>query len=217
MSDQDFAPASRRIGGFLFVVLLHAGILYALVSGLGRQMVEVIRSPLETRIVDEAKPPPPPPPPPIAPPKLAAPPPTFVPLPEVKVQTPPPANAITAVTTVKPAEPVPVLRAPPPVAPPAPVAEPVRVAPVIDAAHSCKRPEYPSMSRRLEESGVVMLQFLIDVDGKVIDSKIEKSSGYERLDNAARDALQLCRFKPGTVDGKPEQGWAKLRYEWKLD
>ena len=59
---------------------------YALVNGLGHKIVEVIKAPIETKIIDEVKPPPPPPPenlPP--PPKMALPPPSFVPPPEVQI------------------------------------------------------------------------------------------------------------------------------------
>jgi len=97
----------------------------------------------------------------------------------------------------------------------APVHVPVRTSPVVDSRF-CSKPEYPSASRRFEESGVVVLNFLIDADGRVVQSNIHSSSGYERLDEAARQALSLCRFKPGTVDGKPEKSWHKLKYVWKL-
>jgi protein TonB len=206
---------SRRGIGFSIVVLMHVGVIYLLASGLARQAVEVIQSPIETKIIDEVKPPPPEVPPPPPPPLLAAPPPPYIPPPEVHIQQPPPPTAITVVTTVKPVAPPPVVRE---VAPaPAPVAAPVHVPPVVDAAHSCRPPEYPPMARRNEETGIVTLQFLIDVDGRVIGSKVEGSSGHQRLDEAARQALSLCRFKPGTVDGKPEQSWARMRYEWKID
>ena len=88
---------------------------------------------------------------------------------------------------------------------------------MIDAARSCQPPEYPATSRRLEETGTTILQFLIDVDGSVLDSKIETSSGHQRLDDAAKAGLSRCKFKAGTLDGKPEQSWARLRYVWKLE
>jgi protein TonB len=90
------------------------------------------------------------------------------------------------------------------------------VAAVVDAK-SCAKPEYPAASKRLQETGAVFLNFLVGVDGRVVDSKVETSSGFERLDEAALKALSLCSFKPGTVDGKPEQSWHKLKYVWKLE
>jgi protein TonB len=85
------------------------------------------------------------------------------------------------------------------------------------SASSCERPEYPSASKRLEEEGTVQLKFLVGVDGKVIESLIEKTSGFRRLDEAARAGLAKCLFKPGTVDGKPQQSWASMRYTWHLE
>jgi len=81
----------RRLAGIVFAAVIHVVIAYALVTGLARKVVEVIRQPLETRIIEEAKPPPPKPPPPLPPPpKMAAPPPPFVPPPEIRVAVPPP-------------------------------------------------------------------------------------------------------------------------------
>lgn len=62
-----------------------------------------------------------------------------------------------------------------------------------------------------------MLRFLIGVDGNVLESQIAQSSGFARLDEAARAALSKCQFKPGTVDGIPESSWASLKYTWRLD
>ena len=205
------AKKKSRAPGIGIVIVLHIIIIYALVSGLARKAVELVQKPLETKLIaeqvkppEEAKPPPPP--------KMAPPPPPFIPPPEINIQvalTPSP-SAISAVTTVAPPK-----EAPPP-PPPAPVKQPVRVAPVV-LAKSCQPPEYPSASRRLGESGTVVLNFLIDADGKVVESRIDATSGVERLDEAARKALALCKFSPGTVDGKAEQSWHKLKYVWKLD
>ena len=71
------------------------------------------------------------------------------------------------------------------------------------------------MSERLGEAGSVVLQLLVGVDGKVTDSKVETSSGYERLDKAAQAALSRCKFEPGTVDGVPSPAWAQLKYTFR--
>jgi protein TonB len=62
-----------------------------------------------------------------------------------------------------------------------------------------------------------MLKLLIGANGNVLESQIEHSSGFTRLDEAARAALVKCQFKPGTVDGKPEASWASMKYTWRLD
>ena len=61
------------------------------------------------------------------------------------------------------------------------------------------------------------LRFLIGVDGSVLQSEVVKSSGFTRLDEAARNALAKCQFRPGSVDGKPEQSWASIQYTWRLE
>jgi protein TonB len=193
---------------------------YALVNGLARKIVDVVTHPLETKIIAEIKPLPQEKPPPPAPPRLAAPRPPYIPPPEFQVQVPKSAPVITAVTHVKPAEPIAVpgqdLPAEPAPAPPTPRAAPVRTAAVVDAK-ACEKPEYPPAALRAQETGIVQLGFLIDVDGSAIQSKIERSSGSKRLDDAARKALGLCKFKPATTEGKPERSWAKIEYVWKLD
>ena len=89
-------------------------------------------------------------------------------------------------------------------------------APVINAS-SCEKPAYPSASKRLEEEGTVQLKFLVDVNGKVIESVVEKSSGFRRLDEAAREGLSKCAFKPPIKDGVALQSWASMKYTWRLE
>ena len=60
------------------------------------------------------------------------------------------------------------------------------------------------------------MAFLVGADGNVVDSKLEKSSGFKNLDKAAMKALSACKFKPGTKDGAVAQTWAKVDYSWKL-
>ncbi|MFN4328810.1 MAG: energy transducer TonB [Limnobacter sp.] len=206
------SPA-RKYTGLIVVALLHIGIVYALVNGLARKVVDIVQAPLETKIIEELKKLPPPPPPPPKdippPPKSSAPPPAYVPPVEVPVQAAPSnAPSITSSNT-----------APPPSAP-APVVEvhrdPVVVPPQVNAS-ACRKPVYPAVSRREEEQGVVVLRFLVNAEGTVVQSEVKSSSGYARLDEAARQALSLCKFQPGTSDGKPVQGWAQLKYEWRLE
>ena len=189
--------SSRRLTGLVAVVAFHVVLVYALVHGLARQIVEVIRQPLETKIIEEIKAPPPDKPPPPPPPKLAMPPPPYIPPPEVTVQALAIAPTITAVTSVKPPE-------------------EYRTPAVVDA-NTCEKPAYPPAARRANETGIVRLTFLIDVDGKVLDSKVERTSGSRRLDDAARVGLSLCRFKPATLNGRPERTWGRIDYVWKLE
>jgi protein TonB len=124
-----------------------------------------------------------------------------------------PKQAITAVASSNP-QATPASAAAP--AAPARPAPQVRTPASVSAAQ-CEKPDYPSASRRMEEEGTVSLRFLVGVDGKVLQSEIEKSSGFKRLDEAARASLSKCRFQPATVDGRPEQAWASMKYTWRLE
>ena len=209
----DYASRQRtprkHIVGLTVVVVLHGLLFWAINSGLARKFVKVIKGPVEAVLLEETKPDIPPPPPPPPPKNLPPPPPAYGPPVEVAVAAPTPVNAIAAVSNT-----------PQPVAPPSPMpvvaAAPVVTAAVISAS-SCEKPEYPSASKRLEEEGTVTLKFLVGADGKVIESAVEKSSGFRRLDEAARAGLSKCQFKPGTVDGKPQQTWASMKYTWRLE
>ena len=64
----DYARQQRDPGrhaiGIAFVVIVHALVIYALMTGLARHAIEVIKKPLNATIIEELKLPPPPPPPP---------------------------------------------------------------------------------------------------------------------------------------------------------
>ena len=180
----------KHLTGIGLVVLLHGLLLWAISSGLARQVVRMTENTVEAVLMSEA-PPPTPVAPKTPPPKTPAPPP------------PAPTRTAPALTQTTP----------PAAAPTAPA---IRTGAVIQPGAHCAKPDYPSASRRMEEEGTVTLKFLIGVDGKVIQADIEKSSGFTRLDEAARNALSKCQFRPGTVDGKPEQSWASIKYTWRL-
>lgn len=197
-SSQQQSSGSRAIG-IGFIVALHVALIYALVTTLAHRNVELAHAPIETKIITETPPAPVEPPPP--PPQFAPPPPPFIPPPEVNVATPPPptSTAPTAITIAKP-----------------PPAAPVAVEPRVDLQHS-SQPAYPVLSRQLGEEGAVILKVLVDADGRVLDSQLVRSSGYPRLDQAALAGVKTnYRFVPGTVDGKPQQMWYTLKFNWKL-
>ena len=56
---------------------------------------------------------------------------------------------------------------------------------------------YPSMSRRLGQTGTVVVAFTLLHDGNIINLRIDKPSRYERLNDSALDAVKKVeRFKP---------------------
>jgi protein TonB len=184
----------------------------------------VIKSPLETKIIEEVKPPPPPPPenlPP--PPKFAPPPPSFVPPPEVNVNPPPSfAPSITTTHVAPPPTPVRVeaaIQAPPP-APAAPRAA-VRTEPKLDFnSAACERPEYNAAARRAEAQGSVTVLYTMDTTGVINEATVEKSAGptreHKMLDRLTLEAVRSCKGKPGSLDGKPEKLTSRVTYVWKI-
>ncbi|MFP3506171.1 energy transducer TonB [Burkholderia sp. SIMBA_062] len=64
------------------------------------------------------------------------------------------------------------------------------------------KPDYPSMSRRRGESGTAYIRFVVGVTGKIESIDLEKSSGYPRLDDAARDAMRSTTCRPYIENGQ---------------
>jgi protein TonB len=52
------------------------------------------------------------------------------------------------------------------------------------------RPPYPPLSLRMGEQGTTQLKVYIGVDGNVTDEQLLRTSGYNRLDQAAMDWVQ---------------------------
>lgn len=57
-------------------------------------------------------------------------------------------------------------------------------------------PVYPERARARGEEGRVVLRVEVGADGRVRDISILHSSGFPRLDRAARDAVERWRFTP---------------------
>ncbi|NMM76153.1 energy transducer TonB [Acidovorax sp. SRB_14] len=203
------------------VVLAHAAALWALQSGLARHSPEII-VPAEV-IAEFVAPPVPEVRQPPTPPALPAPP---TPRPAVaKKPTPRPAPAPLAVadpashappvSAPEPTpDPVPAPAAPTaPVAPvaapaPAPAAPPRIELPSSNAAYlNNPAPSYPAISKRMGEQGKVLLRVFIDEQGRPQKVEVKQSSGYDRLDRQAQDAVVRWRFVPGKRGGVPEAMW----------
>lgn len=149
--------------------------------------------------------------------------------PAVEPQPPAPVAREIPVTPPAPVAPAPVQHstapthetrpAPPPAVPPvahapapAPAAVPVQAAapaergPVTVSGVDYlvpPKPDYPLASKRLGEQGKVTLRLLIDEKGRAERIEVQQSSGFPRLDEAARAAVQRAAFKPHLEDGHP--------------
>lgn len=218
---------NRTVAVAVGVVVFHAAMVWALHLGLMQRAVELV-VPVEAvaRIIEIEEPKvalnqvprPLTPLPAAAPPKPApkqvkSPPPTR---PVALKEEPPLATAPAAALDPQPAPPVtasatpgdapaaPAPFAPAPSAPPAPPA-PARTVEITQGETQyirAPRLVYPPLSRRTGEAGVVMVAVYYNAQGQPRRAEILKSSGFERLDRAARDAVmasQVTAFqRPGT-------------------
>jgi protein TonB len=223
-AEQQRDPGKHALG-IGIVIVMHILLGWALVNGLARTVIEVIKGPIETKIIEETKPPPPPPENLPPPPKFAPPPPSFVPPPEVVVNAPPtPAPAITATTIAPPpAPPVAIAPAQAPVveAPPAPPR--VAARPAIGNVSTCapKGDDYPAIAIKEEATGTTKVRFTVDASGKLASAEVVKSAGASRahkaLDRVALQKLSECTFRPGIDEnGKAVGGTFDVEYVWKL-
>ena len=57
-------------------------------------------------------------------------------------------------------------------------------------------PAYPSYSRRMKERGTVFVLVQVSAEGSALQVTLHQSSGYDRLDEAALQAIKQWRFVP---------------------
>lgn len=78
-------------------------------------------------------------------------------------------------------------------------------------------PSYPSLSRRMREQGRVVLHVLVSAAGAAESIEVRASSGYERLDRAAIEAVRQWRFVPAHRGADAIAAWALVPVLFKLD
>ena len=79
-------------------------------------------------------------------------------------------------------------------------------------------PEYPNLSKRLGERGTVQLYMHLLADGTVGEVRVQRSSGYARLDKSALEASTTLKFTPArTRSGKVVDTWAILPVDFRLE
>lgn len=80
-----------------------------------------------------------------------------------------------------------------------------------------KAPLYPQLSRKKKEQGTVLLLILVKADGTVGDIQLKTSSGYPRLDQAAKQAVKRWQFQPALKAGNPIDFWYELPVKFRLN
>ena len=204
--DTGLGKSGRKMTIFGIIVAFHFLLVWALMSSLGTIIVDRLPPIIKAEIIEEIQKDDEPPPPP---PTIETPPP-YVPPPDILIDLPvdvPVANTALS-TTNKPA----------PVAAPPTAATGIRIAPKIDKRFEGRlRPDYPPTSRRLGEEGLVVLECLVNVEGKCEEVKLKTSSTFPRLDEAAlKHAPRAWRFTPGTEDGKPVPLWVTVPIRFRI-
>ena len=211
---------SRNAAIALVVVVMHVGLIWALQSGLLMRVAEVV-VPVEllSQFIEPPAPkantPPPKPSEPVKKPIAKT---TSAPTPQplaIADPTPSP-NAPTGVTTPQPA--------------PAPIAAPVAAAPAAPTAPAAvqlpssdadylqnPKPPYPPISRRLNEQGKTTVRVLIGADGQPQRAEIARSSGFDRLDQAALTTVMRWRYVAGKRGGVAEAMWFNVPINWVLE
>lgn len=210
------------------VLLLHGLVLLGLQSGLLQRAVLPERELLvPVTVVPPALPPAKPPPPPAAPTPKTPTPRKAVPQPAPAAPAPAPQLPAAAPAPLAVAESAPSANAPQGVlkAAPAPASNGVAAAPApprlelpsSDAAYlNNPKPAYPRLSLQRNEQGTVRLAVLVGVDGRAKEVQLKVSSGFERLDRAALDAVVGWTFVPGKRNGVAEEMWYELPMPFRL-
>jgi len=202
---------TRHLVGITIVVLLHVLVIYALLTGLARKAVDVIKKPLTATIIEEVKLPPPPPPPPpkrvIEPPKQQTVVQPYVPPPDIPVSQPTTAPVITAPTNVVPTEPN-------VIAPPTPAPAPKATGPRKGLVPIEKvDPIYPKEAIRAGVAkGRVMARLSVDEQGLVTDVKIMEADPPGVFNKEVVRALMRWKFRP---EGEKFVGDVELNFTLK--
>jgi len=78
-------------------------------------------------------------------------------------------------------------------------------------------PTYPPESRELGEQGKVLLRVLVNANGGVEQVNLRKSSGYQRLDQAAQNAVKQWRFVPAKRGEQAVTAWVVVPISFSLE
>ena len=196
------ARSRPNIAAILAILFVHIVLIGALIQ----MRSHVLRAQEAKLTVVNLSPPPPPaaesPPPSPSTPQVVAPPPIVqTPVPTPTVQTAPEPVPVSGAAPTMAVTPGPVAAIAAPAAPPSIVQGGDLGAQMVAG----KPPRYPIESRRKREQGTVVLTLTLGLDGAVDSIAISQSSGFARLDKAARDAVKGWRWKPMIRDGQPVQ------------
>lgn len=125
---------------------------------------------------------------------------------------PPPAKVIETPPVPAPPAPEPVIEAPPKPQTPVMLSSELSV--------SCPQrhpPDYPAMSRRLNEQGRVELRVELDEEGRIASVRVVKSSGFKRLDEAGMQAIKRWHCNAANRNGMAARAVAMQPFDFILE
>jgi protein TonB len=68
---------------------------------------------------------------------------------------------------------------------------------------SIPKPDYPDISKRRRENGTAVVRFVVGLTGRIETAQLQKSSGYDRLNDAALAAVHAGACQPYRENGQP--------------
>lgn len=77
-------------------------------------------------------------------------------------------------------------------------------------------PEYPRLARKRGYQGMVVLDVLVDQNGRVGDLRLFTSSGHSILDRRAMEAVKVWLFEPGMKGNKKLDMWVRVPVRFEL-
>jgi len=77
-------------------------------------------------------------------------------------------------------------------------------------------PKYPEEARKNHQTGLTVIKIMVGKSGKVISTQVEKSSGFDSLDEAALETAKQWEFTPGKKGDKTVKVEMKIPFNFKL-
>lgn len=78
-------------------------------------------------------------------------------------------------------------------------------------------PEYPTVSRRREEEGTVVLNVQVDPEGTPTSVEVKESSGHARLDRAAAQTVRDWSFTPAETGDRARGSTVRVPVRFRID
>jgi periplasmic protein TonB len=206
--------------GLIFALLLHGVVIAAIFSHPPTRAAIATAVPIMVSLIPSppvAQPQTPPQPVPVRPHLAQKPSQPIAPLPLVSAPAEAPAPFVAPTPPARDLPPIDAASRQSVATAPAEGAPPV-ILPRFDAAYLQNPPPvYPALARRLGEQGRVLLRVLVTTTGLADRVEVKTSSGAQRLDQAALDAVKRWRFVPARQGDQAVSAWVVVPIAFSLE